>query len=1137
MTKIGPEHPEHAIDWLFSPDALLADDNGDGYPDNVRARLILETDPGPELWCAILDLAARLGLESAGLSLPLVVDEPPAGTLPIVVRDGAAALPDYRSDGRDGRPAVIAGGPGAVRWLSRSGRAEAGPEAALPDPPARLDLAAIYETDGLLADADGDGSPDGTRICIVVPPDLPRVVGTALVDFVAHLGLESGGIDLPVAVTGAVPAGRVPVTLRLRAGERASLSVQTTDDRPALALSGDPEAVARLLEMLTWRWPEIPGSLEARDAVAWLRRGVAGWTPEGRTALLRAEIGGVPVVPDSGAVRLLTGETGEWPRLATIVREALGPGVPVLGPGAAQVVFQHEWAARWEGDRAIEAFRERILSQLEPAAFTEITIVVSEPPAVRQRLARAVRQTLEEAGFETSRCEVHVLDAFKAGLSWLREVVLPRWSGLGGITRVVIRYGPLVPPPGTPALDMRIRWLQELFPADEILTAALGLSLDQISLEEWDGDAMYAVEAFDAAGRSLASEQFTPLWYGRPYHGPYPDAGTVHAVTGSVTARQGNQVITERIPTDLDVFWDYFQGEVLPRLRDLILEQTGGNPSPADQPFFDELRVEVGISAVDEPFGIREEQNSAAEALHEDIYFNALDFVEALGQRVNGQRLAAPGAVVPIVHVRPGLPPYARVTLRARPRAVARLELGSLHRPVGTIARTLPADARVTAVELEGDSLRVQLTFAEADARCGAVLAALAAVNPSVAGQPALEVRWDADTTYAVAAPAPYARPEVEPSPLPTPNGTIVTEENLLPLLARLAERPEVRLSLAERSYQGRPIPAVEVVAPMTAALWSARKLSILKPTFLIVGRHHANEVASTTAALKLVERLVDDPAWRPLLDRVNVALLPYENADGAALHARLQREHPYWKHHPARYNAVGFEFGEDLHNPDSPYGEARARGKLWRRWLPDVVVDNHGVPSHEWAQVFAGFASPPRFRVSYWLAQAVVYGILHYIDDEQCAGHAEAAFALREAVAAAVAADPDLLAGNRVYYERYHTWGRSRIPERFPADPYREMIWNFGPAPADSPFTRRAFSAHAPKLTVVSWVTEVGDETAHGPHLERTARAHLTANRATLDLLAAAATPPIRRILERADGTRSMRITLGRERPIRLGG
>lgn len=359
--------------------------------------------------------------------------------------------------------------------------------------------------------------------------------------------------------------------------------------------------------------------------------------------------------------------------------------------------------------------------------------------------------------------------------------------------------------------------------------------------------------------------------------------------------------------------------------------------------------------------------------------------------------------------------------------------------------------------------------------------------------------------------------------------------ERLSRQLARLAAAPEARYTPAvEWSYGGRALPLLELTAPITTSLWSPRKLSLLKPTLLIIARHHANEVASTTAALLLAERLVDLPEWRWLLSRVNLVVLPLANPDGAALHDLLQREHPTWKHHPARYNATGFEFAADIGNPDSRYGEARARDKVFRRWLPDIVVDNHGVPSHEWAQLYAGFGSPPRFGVSYWQVQALIYGIIHY--DEERPAHRQAAFALRNAVAAAVAADAELLAWNRRFRERYQTWGANRLPDRFPAETHREMVFHFGPASGRRGRGGRDFAARFPGLTVADWVTEVADETVRGAMLRRTAGAHLTANRATLDLLAAAATPPQRRILSSADGART-RITLCRRRPILLGG
>ena len=102
--------------------------------------------------------------------------------------------------------------------------------------------------------------------------------------------------------------------------------------------------------------------------------------------------------------------------------------------------------------------------------------------------------------------------------------------------------------------------------------------------------------------------------------------------TGGIEAIQGDRVIRQSVQTDLDLFWDYYQQTVLPQLAHAILRATNRNPRAVDQPLFDRMEVEVNVSGTDESLGIREEWNSAAEALHEDIYFVTLDFVEALGQ-------------------------------------------------------------------------------------------------------------------------------------------------------------------------------------------------------------------------------------------------------------------------------------------------------------------------------------------------------------------------------------------------------------------------------------------------------------------------------------------------------------------------
>jgi hypothetical protein len=349
---------------------------------------------------------------------------------------------------------------------------------------------------------------------------------------------------------------------------------------------------------------------------------------------------------------------------------------------------------------------------------------------------------------------------------------------------------------------------------------------------------------------------------------------------------------------------------------------------------------------------------------------------------------------------------------------------------------------------------------------------------------------------------------------------------------AKLAGSDLAAAWVEDYSYQGREIVGMALRSPAPGRVWSPAKLALLKPTALIVARHHANEISSTNAAFRLVWLCANDFDWADLPRTLNVVILPYENADGAALHARLAAVPgaETWKHHPARYNALGHEFSEAFHDARPRYGESRARPAVWRRWLPDVVVDNHGVPSHEWVQPFAGFGSPPRFRVSYWIPQALLYGIVRHVDDPEYPAHVAAATALREAVSIAIR-DTDLGDLNREIGRSYRFWGQEREPERFPGEFHDDMLWHLASGPADP--EGRGFNVRYPRTTVLSWVTEVNDETATGEHLERVARAHLLANRAMLDLMIAANAKPERTSVR--TGERVIQRFM-RRRPLRLG-
>lgn len=950
------------------------------------------------------------------------------------------------------RPAVVFASIADVENCLSDATVVVAAEPAAPGGPPSDCLLNFFTVDGALIDGDGDLLPDASRIGFDVPDVLPAPLGAALANIAARLGLESGGITTPlVRASGAV--------LRI-----------------------EPGAGPALLETVPGGWRAAGGVEELADL---LNEVAALWPHFGQ--------------PETGGARRPVQAVG---------RALAGLGLAPHKPG--EIAWEMQWSSQWEVERLHETFQRRVLPAIAFDEPVQVTAFASEPAAQRRALRSWLERELAEHGVE--RADVRVFCAFKAGFSWLREEVLPALVGRD-VARLQVTYQPFEREAGATALDLRIRWAQELFPGNELAAEALGIPLSAVEVVEATAPGpVNAAEAFDAAGRLLGAWDCPLITHSLPFMALFPGEGSVQVTTGGFVVTQAGQAHTFPVETDLERFWHFYQHEVLPRLIRTI-EADG--PVAADrQPFFGELLVDVTVSEPNSALGLREENDSAAEALHEDIYFNTLDTLEVLGRQRTGSKTSAPGPVIPIVRVQPGMTPHARVRLRRAANAT----------------RDLIPMVRVRRLQLTDGELQLGLEVdGPLNAAAAERLAAHVArrpVGPSVAATLSL-----AGEEFAFR----LALPEVlEPgeSATPPPQDVNLQGDAVLQALRDLAGFPEVRGWIEEHSYEGRPIPALALRAPTAGRYSSPTKEALLKPTCLIIARHHANEISSTNAALLLAYRCCTEPDWKALLERLNIIILPYENADGAALHARLAADPDAadWKHHPARYNAVGFEFSEDFFNSATPFGESRARPAVYRRWPADAVVDNHGVPSHEWVQPFAGFGSPPRFRVSYWVPQALIYGIVRYVDDAAHPAHRAAALELQTAVSAAVGAT-ELREWNARIWESYRFWGQAREPEHFPGELHDGMLWHVSTGPADP--DGRGFNARYPRTTVLSWVTEVNDETARGAHLERVAFAHLTANRAMLELLAAAAPTHTGARVSEFEGQRTWRV--GRKRPLEL--
>src|SRR5690606_23367303 len=133
-------------------------------------------------------------------------------------------------------------------------------------------------------------------------------------------------------------------------------------------------------------------------------------------------------------------------------------------------------------------------------------------------------------------------------------------------------------------------------------------------------------------------------------------------------------------------------------------------------------------------------------------------------------------------------------------------------------------------------------------------------------------------------------------------------------------------------------------------------------------------------AIVELMDEIVTEHP--EIMNHINLVIIPCANPDGVELHHLMTKDNPEWKHHAARYNAVGLEF-TDVRYKESVFGEANVVPKIMNRWAPDIVIDDHGIPSHEWTQPFAGYHIPPRFNMSFWIPNSFIYGIAQKLDEE----------------------------------------------------------------------------------------------------------------------------------------------------------
>ncbi len=840
----------------------------------------------------------------------------------------------------------------------------------------------------------------------------------------------------------------------------------------------------------------------------------------------------------------------------------------------AKQIFTDDFEVTSEVNDFWQMFRTRVIPAVRKNQPVVVEARLSEAPELRSQLERDARAALLKAGAADAGTSVTVLSAYKQGYSWLYDVVRPALEGKA-VEQLTIRFAKVGPPPEwtQQAMFSPTRWLLEIFPIDEVLARDLKLDLQKIRFEQAPvGAPAYEVTATGAGGSQLFHGTFEPHVVVRPFFSQFPDYEKVRVTTGWITASAGGrQVIDERIETDPERFWDRFQDKTLPALYDYVMRVSKGKPRAQDAPHFGELVVDLTLSEPSYAIGIDKEQIAPLESVQEEIYFHTLHFFDVLGRYARGPALDYPGRVIP--YVRPtsdGKPGHAKITFSGfeanRPSVIVQYRerggaAGEVRLDIPKVALEPPAvmaaivrdgqpglqrlDVRVKVDtdKDERDAFVKRARYEEVDEKIisaeqvAGLIANLERLRAAGLYKNALAYHdlgnlnviasWEFDPGAADSQRVALLRASGEPSPFPDikallPAGyrydgkPLVQWETPIPppegnvILARMSTFKEANVYKVGQSYLGKDIWAMDLMPPIEASHWSQAKATTLKPTIIYSARQDANEVSSTSHTLKLAELLLTDPEFKKNLNKVNIVFHPFTNPDGAQLAYDLYKITPDYLLHPGYLGPLGVSLVTRW-DSDPMYPESKVRPKLWRTWLPDIFLNPHGYPTHEWVQLFSEYAAWVRNRVTESRDWSETRGwflpFYNYTDDPKYPRHKEAAFKIRDMITRNINEVPQIREFNKRAYDRYRRYGFDWDPENFKMDftngvlIYTDIKGSKGD-PATKAVEGDDYMVRQPNITIFYSGTEAPDETAHGEWMAFAATMGLQFDKAVLQYL-----------------------------------
>jgi len=781
----------------------------------------------------------------------------------------------------------------------------------------------------------------------------------------------------------------------------------------------------------------------------------------------------------------------------------------------SKTIFQEEKEFPWEGDEAFHLIQEEIKTLQPSSSPLYISVGVSESPEVRSRLKEKIVSLLEDQSF--SQYEVEVLSSYKQGFFWLREHVIPALKDKN-VHHLIIKFSK--EEENFSQLKRfysePYRWLQELYPIDELIAEEIKIPLDRIDFEmKQEAEPVYEVIASDEENDILYSSHFSPRTREAAYIHALPEWGNVKLTTGWVRIKHDKKVVLDiPLKSDLEKFWDFYQEEIIQELYNYILNKTNNEPTFKKQPYFKRLLIEMWFSEPDFRLGLDEEIVSSLEALHDEIYFDTLDFIRGITEvelqeeeiPEDTSRYSAPGNILPMIHPSTeGKNGKAKVTFedwQARsPEMILKWnESGRREKSkTFTFPEIKAKSIRIPSFTYNGVEERIEQLVSELEFEKEkdyltliAILDSLKTLQNKKIIAPAfsypnlkkmvLKIKhkdWEKEEVLSPAtAPSEEKRSPSKQNhnEVSIPTTEIISPQMCLDLVSQLGNSDTIRTYIAGKSYENREIPALEVFTPLEKYV-SIPRLITFKPTLYFSGRQHANEVSSTNYILKFAELLAMDPTYRKYAKMMNFVLHPMENPDGAELAYSLQQLTPFHSLHAGRYTALGIDVGYQVSAAKPLLPEAKIRKELYERWLPDIYLNLHGYPSHEWVQQFSNY-SPYLFR-DYWLPRGwfAYYRALSLPLYEKWKKAGED---LLEYIVEEINADEDFSVSNKKFYDRYDRWAARWQPHMNSLEIYQGVNLY-----AKRRSSREQRLSDRTRMTFVEETPELMDETAQGQWLD----------------------------------------------------